>query len=420
MDKEIYRKIVIIQFIAFGSYAPMNYYNVLLKNIGFDSARIGLLGSVSSIIAALTLPLWGVLSDKTASAKKLFLLSLIIYAAIFAALPAAGNMAAYTFMPIYTLIVLYSLVRQPTHSLQDAWILGMSGRYGFNFTATRKWGSFGFAVVSVLLGFIAVRAGTGLTFYFAPALIIPLLVFCRDFPPREETSLEPRAAPAAQVDAVNAASPGALTPVEPNTVKIRPWTLFKNYRLMTAFIMTVALSFYVALVSPFYPFILESAGLDANLYGVISGYGAFVQVVCMWFVSTRCRKTPLHVILIAGALVGVGEQVMYGLASGFIMMMAAGTLWGISMAIYVSTLPTYIHSLVPHTHTATALSLNGALVMLVTIVGNYSGGRLISGIGIDAYNYALAALRGALTLLFILSLLVGKKINRLSDKASAP
>jgi len=397
-DDGVYRRIVIIQLIAYGSYAPMNYYNVLLKNIGFDSAGIGLLGSVSSVIAALTLPLWGVLSDKIGSAKRLFLLSMAAYAAVFALLPAAGGIAARTYVPIYALIVAYSLVRQPTHSLQDAWILGMAEKRGFNFTATRKWGSFGFAVVSMFLGLIAVNTGTGFTFYFAPALILPLFLICRGFPREGLPSL------------ADPASPAGPAQKKPGAVKIKPWALFKNYHLMTAFIMTIALSFYVALVSPFYPFILESAGLDANLYGVISGYGAFVQVVCMWFVSTRCRGTPLPVILIVGALVGVGEQVMYGMASNFLMMMVAGTLWGVSMAIYVSTLPTYIHSLAPSSHSATALSLNGAVVMLLTIAGNYTGGRLIASIGVDAYNYALAVLRGALALLFAISLIIGKKL----------
>jgi MFS family permease len=99
---------------------------------------------------------------------------------------------------------------------------------------------------------------------------------------------------------------------------------------------------------------------------------------------------------------------MYGLASGFWMMIMAGTLWGVAMSIFVSTLPMYIHSLVPRTHSATALSLNGVVATILTIFGNYIGGRMIGIIGIDSYNYALAAIRGALTALFALTLLIGK------------
>ena len=392
-NRRVYRRIVLLQLLAYGSYAPMNYYSVLLKNIGFDSARIGLLGSISSVIAAATLPLWGVLSDKIGSARKMFLSSMVLYAAAFAFLPAAGRMTAYTYIPIYILIVFYSLVRQPTHSLQDAWVLSLSERYGVNFTATRKWGSFGFAVVSVFFGYITAFTGTGATFYAAPILIVPLIILYRDFP-REE----------------GGAAPETPAQPKPGLIKIRFRVLFKNYYLMTAFIMTVSLAFYAALVSPFYPFILESAGMDPNQYGVISGYGAFVQVVCMWVISTRCHKTPLTVLLIAGSLAGVAEQIMYGLASGFLMMMIAGTFWGVSMGIYVSTLPTYIHSLVPHTHSATALSLNGTVVLFLTIIGNYAGGLMIASIGVDSYNYVLAALRCALTLLFMLSLFIGKKL----------
>lgn len=370
----------------------MNYYNVLLRSIGFDSTQIGFWGSASSAIAMATLPLWGVVSDKIGSAKRLYLLSMILYAAIFAILPVAGNMAPATFIPLYALILSYSLVRQPTHSLQDAWMLGICVKHGLDFTSIRKWGSLGFAVISVFYGWIAAYIGTGFIFFATPVLVVPMALLCRRFPPGE-----PPVEPAA--------------PVEKRVPKARinPLLLFKNYHYATSYIITIALAFYSALVMPFYPFILESAGMRPDQFGTVSGFGAFVQVAVMWSLSRYCRKIPLPAILVGGAAVGVLENVMYGLADNFGMLMAAGTLWGIEMAINVSTLPTYIYSLIPRSHTATAMSVNGAVVTLLTIIGNYAGGHMVARIGIDRYNYALALMRGGLTLLFVLTLLIGKK-----------
>ena len=395
-DPVFRRRITLFQLLSFASFASMNYYTVLLKNIGFSATQIGFWGSVSSIIAVLTLPVWGILSDKIGSAKKLYLLAMILYAAFFAAMPAAGAAAAFNPAPIFLMILGYSLVRQPTHSLQDAWVIDVTESHGINYTSSRKWGSFGFALVSIFFGIATPYIGIPLTFYAAAVFIIPLVVLCRYIRPADKP---PQSAVAQSID------------IKPNKTKIRPWLLLRNYRLMTAFLMTLSLGFYSAMVTPFYPYILESAGMQANQFGTVSGYGAFVQVVCMWLISRYCSGVPLTIILIAGGLAGVLENVVYGLASNAWMMMLAGTLWGISMGINVSALPTYINSLVPRTHAATAMALNGTMVMLLTIAGNYSGGLLITSIGIDSYNYVLAAVRGALTLLFALSLLTGRKLN---------
>ncbi len=63
------RRFILFQLLAFASFASMNYYNVYLKAIGFDSMRLGIWASVTSVIGMVTLPLWGILSDRLRMTK---------------------------------------------------------------------------------------------------------------------------------------------------------------------------------------------------------------------------------------------------------------------------------------------------------------------------------------------------------------
>ena len=389
----IRRRFILFQLLAFGSFAPMNYYNIYLKSIGFDSTRIGIFGSVGSIIAMTTLPIWGIVSDKIGSPKKMYIVSMVVFGVVFALFPTAGKMAE-TMIPLYALIVIYSLVKQPTHSLQDAWMVGTSRAYGINYSSIRMWGSFGFAVVAIFNGIITEYTGSASVFYITPMLVIPLIFLCLRSKDDEMTK-------------------GAVT-ATPKATKMKPWILFKNYYLVTAFIITVLLGCYGAFITPFYPYILEHAGVSPDRYGLISGYGAFVQVFVMMFLTKFCKNVPLYTQLIVAGLFSIVESIMYAVASNIWMMFAAGTFWGVAMAMNVSILPSYIVSLVPRGYTATAMSLNGSIAMMLTIIGNFVGGYLVASLGIETYMYGVAVLKLSLAVLFALSLLIGKKVLRIT------
>jgi predicted MFS family arabinose efflux permease len=195
--------------------------------------------------------------------------------------------------------------------------------------------------------------------------------------------------------------------------KLRPWALLKNYYFVTAFIMTIVLAAYGALTASFYAYILEHAGVSPEKYGLISGYGAFVQVGCMLFITRYCRLVPPHRLLVAAGFFAVAENILYGTAGSLGMMFVAGTLWGVAMAINVSVLPSYIFSLVPRQYSATAQALSGTVAMLLAIVGNLIGGYLISIIGIANYNFTVAAFQLLMTGLFILSIPFGHRVLKI-------
>jgi MFS transporter, PPP family, 3-phenylpropionic acid transporter len=393
MKRTLTNRFIWFQIIAFASFAPMNYYSVYLKEIGMDSRQIGMWAAVTGVITLLTLPLWGFISDKIRSPKKTYLISMLVYAALFALLPAAGRAMATSALPLYALIVLYSLVKQPTHSLQDAWFIGTTRPHGIDYSSLRLWGSFGFAVVSVGIGLTVEFTGIEPVFYLAGVFVLPLAVMCVCFKDKEY-ALQP-----------HHAAKGAP--------KLRPWVLFKNYYFVTALIMVFVLSIYGALTVSFYAFILEHAGLKPQIFGLISGYGAFVQVFILLFIAKRCQRTPVPRLLIIGGLFGVLENLTYGVATGLPTMFLAATFWAVTISIFVSVLPTYIYSLVPRQYLATAQTLIGSAAMVLVIIGNLVSGYLVATIGIANYNFCVAGLQLLLILLFAASIPFGRRVLKI-------
>ncbi len=394
--KSLTLRFTLFQILAFASFAGMNYYNVYLKSIGFDSVQIGLWGSISSIISVITLPVWGVISDKTRSTKLAWIISMVAFGVLYVLFPFVGKMSngIGSFLPVYFLIIIYSIIKQPTHSLMDAWSMSVITPFDIKFAAIRKWGSFGFGVVSIIMGsFVVDNFGTEGVFYIAPAFVLMLCVSVLTF--KEPGSEKEKKSE------------------KKEKIKINPLKLFKNYYFATAFIMVIGLSVYSSLTSPFYAYILEHAGVSADKYGVISGFGAFVQIFSMLIVTTFCKKVPTPYILIAAGILGIAENVMYSIASNMTMMFIAGTLWGLGWAINVGVLPGYIHSLVPDEYSATAQTLSGTVTTLFSIIGNAIGGWLIGIIGISKYNLYVSFFQSALILLFIISLLIGKYVLKL-------
>jgi PPP family 3-phenylpropionic acid transporter len=268
--------------------------------------------------------------------------------------------------------------------------------HGINYAAVRLWGSLGFGIVSITVGLITEHIGILKVFMLAPIAVLPLSLMVWSFK-ESDYCITPQ-----------------LPRDEAKTQKINPTVLLKNYYFMTALIITLTLGVYMALTSSFYAYILEHAGINPEMIGLLSGYGSLLQVVCMWIFNRYCRNIPMPAILIAGGLFGVAENVMYGLAQNLGMMFIASTFWSVAVSARVSILPSYIHSLVPKEYAASAQTLNASVLMMLTIFGNLIGGYLIATIGITKYNYSVGALQLILVVIFALSIPFGKKVLKLA------
>jgi PPP family 3-phenylpropionic acid transporter len=115
---------------------------------------------VMSIISVLSQPLWGMLSDRIHSIKKVF--SFCIFASVMLILSLAVIKSIHVVMVMLPII---ALMQSPLVPLLDIWILksaqnGISASYGI----IRMWGSIGFAVAVAIMGILVSKMSINIAF----------------------------------------------------------------------------------------------------------------------------------------------------------------------------------------------------------------------------------------------------------------
>ncbi|MCY9662543.1 MFS transporter [Paenibacillus chondroitinus] len=125
---------------------------------GYSKLQIGLLYAIGPLIGIATNLLWGFLSDRFQTVKKIMII-LIIGQLITAILV----FTAGWFSLLYICLAMFFFFQQPVNSLNDSQLMLSIRASGKSYASFRVWGSIGFAVSAGGFGLLLRHYGTGLT-----------------------------------------------------------------------------------------------------------------------------------------------------------------------------------------------------------------------------------------------------------------
>lgn len=382
-----------IEAIYFAAFAILTYQTGFLDKIGYSSSRIGLITSIGLIIATLALPLWGLVSDRLGSAKKIFALCLLGLTVVYLLLSLLGSTRLGSgLLPVTLLIVAGFVFRQPTNALMDAWIIGETAPHGIEYGLIRRWGSIGYAVCSFILSYLVGNLiGMESVFYLLPVWVLPLLALVY-FSGRGRAPTEQRAAGTGE----------------------RP-SLAEAFKLLRLFPLTMYLIYsfgcniYLAVTTVYFIYILRYAGCNENLIGAFVGFRALMEVISMSLAPRLRKKMPLAAILLVSGLLFGAEQLLYRFASGALILLVIMALSGLAGGIFYSMGPQYVYRIVPEQMKSTAQTLSAVTMSCVAILGSFIGGAVIESYGVEALTTACGLIIFALTALFAASLFCRKR-----------
>jgi MFS transporter, PPP family, 3-phenylpropionic acid transporter len=143
------------------------YINVYFRDIGLSGTQIGLIGMVSSLVAALGAMLWGVLTDRLGKPRLLFAicsLGSIVFVLLL------GQTISFPW--ILLIIAFFSLFNRPIYTLVDTTTLQLLGEHRDRYGAYRVWGTLGFVAVNLVSGPLLQRTGLHTMFYAFPLGIL--------------------------------------------------------------------------------------------------------------------------------------------------------------------------------------------------------------------------------------------------------
>lgn len=135
-------------FLLFAPFAiAITYQNLHFKRLGFSDSQIGTLNAISAVLAVLSPPLWGHVTDRLGDKRTPLVVLLLASGATYPLF-----LGARTFAWAALLQAVFSFAFAPCIALTDALVLDQLSRAGGDYGRLRLWGSLGFICTLLLFG----------------------------------------------------------------------------------------------------------------------------------------------------------------------------------------------------------------------------------------------------------------------------
>ncbi|MGG1487166.1 MFS transporter [Peribacillus castrilensis] len=160
-------------FLYFGLLAIfIPFLPVYLADQGLRPAQIGFIIGTGGFVTLITQPLWGMISDKTRTIRKILLL-LIFFSSVIGYF--LYDSSSYLQLILFAMLLYFFLM--PIDPLTESLNFTMAEKSGISYGSIRTYGALGYAVISLITGYVMSYFGANsLAFLFAGIGLISFIV----------------------------------------------------------------------------------------------------------------------------------------------------------------------------------------------------------------------------------------------------
>ncbi len=384
-----------IMFLFYFAISVTAYVSVYLEANGMNGTGIGTIMSISALIGAVTLPLWGLMSDKLRSPRTALVICLMINAILFVLVPVTLRVYIGPVLLSSVLITLSMGFRGPCNNLVIGWMVKESTMSGINYSSVRLWGSVGYSLMLILLSVIVPLWGINVIFFLCVALTGLLILMCYSVK-EDKLSVQQR----------------------PTVKELRISRLFRNYYFMGYLGLIVAMVIYDAITMVYIPFLIKDVSADTALTGLVVGIRALFEMGIMLTIVFFKKRIALPYLLVAaGILFGI-EHMLYPYAGNMRSILLISMISGVASGVYLGLGPSYVLSIVPPELNTTAQALCGSIMMATFIAGSFVGGVLMDRFGVRNLLFGCGLVIFGITALFVFSLYLGRRVLKVDTPPS--
>ncbi len=251
-------------FAALGTLMP--YWGLYLQSLGFDAFAIGTLMSILMATKIIAPNIWGWLGDHLGHRMLIVRIASALSLLAFLAMPDATG-----FAEIALIMVLYSFFWNASLPQFEAVTFNYLGNAVERYSRLRLWGSVGFIVTVVLVGYLVDKRGTGvvltaLLMVFAGIFLSSLLVGDKSDP----------------------AADGQQPPI---------LTVLKTSRVLAFFTAVFLMQMSHGPYYAFYSIYLQDFGYSKSSIGVLWSIGVLAEVLLFVFMHRLMRRYSAALIL---------------------------------------------------------------------------------------------------------------------------
>jgi PPP family 3-phenylpropionic acid transporter len=379
-------------FFFWAAMAATSFSTVYLQELGFTALEIGTMGAAFTVINIVAPPLWGVVSDKLHSVKKVFAICVGASAVVWLLLPYSVRWISP--LIVILMLPLYRLFGSPTIALLDSWIVqqvsrgrggadrggggiknngngdGSNGVGGVNggggggigFGAIRLWGSVGFAIVAFAYGILLRDAPLDIIFFGYALFSIPCIAL-----------------------ALNTKEVGSATrrPVPLREMQIG--RIFRTAPLVAYMVFNLLIYTPIMASFTFLPYLVQEVGEQGAFIGMIMCAEALLEIPLLFFSSRLLKRFRTTNLILFCACLYTLEMTLYSVAQASWQILLFKCLHGLGFGLYLGSVVQYVHRLAPKGLAATVQTLCGVSSAIAGIFGNLIGGAIINAYGIRVF-----------------------------------
>ena len=172
-----------------GFYVPFLF--VHFKEIGLSGTQIGIFATMLPLLMLTSAPYIAGIADRWRARVRILAVCITLTGISILLLGTSDN-----YLVLAPLMLLMSVVRSPIAGIGDGIVAKMAVQHNVNFGAMRMWGSFGFASIAILSGYIWQQTGYAPMFVvacigFIPVALIALLLDEEEIPPPQGATWGP-------------------------------------------------------------------------------------------------------------------------------------------------------------------------------------------------------------------------------------
>ncbi|MDE2117695.1 MAG: MFS transporter [Betaproteobacteria bacterium] len=327
-------------FAFVGMFSP--YWSLYLKSIHFDAVQIAILMSVAPVMRMIAPNIWGWLADRTG--KRLLVVQI---AASLGALSYLGVFATTSFYGMLLVLGLMSFFWSASMPLVEATTLTYLGKNTAHYGRIRSWGSVGFIVIVLGLGYAFDYVAISWLLWAGLFIMLGILLFSRQIPPIEVLAHHTDSQPIMRIV------------LQPRVLAL----------LGACFLMSVAHGPYYT----FFSIYLVEHGYAKSAVGWLWALGVICEIGVFFLMPWLMRRYTLLQILLVSFICAVLRFLLIGWGVDFLwLLLIAQVLHAATFAAFHAAAVALIHHFFQGRHQSKGQALFGSLT--------YGAGSMLGGL----------------------------------------
>ncbi|MGM9967823.1 MFS transporter [Rummeliibacillus sp. TYF005] len=350
-------------FLFFGLLALfIPFLPVFLKGQGLSTSDVGLIIGAGGFVTIIAQPLWGMISDKTKTLRKVMLF-LIFTTAISGFI--LFNMSSFWGLVIIAMLVYFFLM--PLDPLTESLNYTMTEAAGTSYGSVRTYGALGYAVLSLVVGYVMKWFGmNSISILFVILGIICFIIMWK------------------LPDA-----PTSSTPVTIDGLK----KLLTNKEMILFLLLIFTSSIPARMNDTFLGIHIDALGGDTSLVGIAFFISAASEIVVFALSYLWLRQGKELLIITIAIFCYALRFFLSGLVDSPVLLAIIQTLQMLTFPIYYTAAIQYLYQIVPREWRATGQTVLALLFFGISgIISSSVGGFLYNVFGGHVFYYTISAI----------------------------